>query len=140
APQEAAARVAEEMFLSGPPEVGLSSAGRVALELVAQPLPAGGALPLAPGDLVVLSGGARGVTAEVAVALAEACRPTLVLLGRSPEPQDEPDWLAPLTGEAEIKRELSARANGNASPKFVGEQYRQITAQRELRATLARIE
>ena len=35
------------------------------------------------GDVVVISGGARGITAEVAVALAETLRPTIVLLGRS---------------------------------------------------------
>ena len=43
-----------------------------------------------------ITGGARGITAEVAVALAEAFRPTLVLLGRSPEPAREPDWLVAL--------------------------------------------
>src|SRR5205814_1190712 len=82
------------------------------------------------GELVVLSGGARGVTAAVARALARACRPTLVLLGRTPEPQPEPDWLAHLSGEADIKRALGARANGNAAPRLIGEQYRAVAAQR----------
>ena len=91
-----------------------------------------------PGDVVVVTGGARGVTAEVAVALAEAFRPTLVLLGRSPAPEREPDWLAPLTDEAEIKRELGRRANGDATPKLIGEQYRQLAAQREMRADARR--
>ena len=43
--------------------------------------------PFAPGDVIVATGGARGVTAEAAVALARAYRPTLVLLGRSPAPE-----------------------------------------------------
>src|SRR5262249_45762069 len=84
-----------------------------------------------------VSGGARGVTAEVAVALARAYRPTLVLLGRSEPPQPEPDWLAALQTEPDIKREL-ARQPG-AMPKVVGEQYRAIAAGREVRQTLERI-
>ena len=82
--------------------------------------------------MIVATGGARGVTAEAAVALARAFRPTLVLLGRSPAPEREPDWLAPLTAEAEIKRALGLRLNGDASPRVIGEQYRQLTAQREI--------
>jgi acyl transferase domain-containing protein/NADP-dependent 3-hydroxy acid dehydrogenase YdfG/acyl carrier protein len=138
---EAAAILIEEAFLSGPVEVGVARAGRVSLEQIVQSLPSGSdAVPLQPGDLVVVSGGARGVTAEVAVALARAYRPTLLLLGRSPLPEREPDWLLPLVTEAEIKRELGQRANGNATPKRIGEQFRQVTAQREVRQTLARVE
>src|SRR5262249_26459551 len=61
------------------------------------------------------------------------------LLGRSSEPPPEPEWLAPLTSEAEIKRALVMQANGNASLKLVGEQYREVTAAREIRGTLQRI-
>jgi acyl transferase domain-containing protein/NADP-dependent 3-hydroxy acid dehydrogenase YdfG len=137
---EAAAAITEEMLLSGPVEVGLARTKRRTLERIVEPLGTVAATPFEPGDVIVLSGGARGVTAEVAVALAQVFRPTLVLLGRTPEPQDEPNWLAALHGEAEIKRELGDRANGNASLKWVGEQYRLVSAQREIRRTLARIE
>jgi NAD(P)-dependent dehydrogenase (short-subunit alcohol dehydrogenase family) len=91
-------------------------------------------------DVVVVTGGARGVTAEVAVALAQSFAATLVLLGRSPEPSAEPDWLKPLTEEGEIKRALAARLNGHATPRDVGEHYRQVSANREILQTLARIE
>jgi NAD(P)-dependent dehydrogenase (short-subunit alcohol dehydrogenase family)/acyl carrier protein len=137
----AAAAVAEELFLAGPPEVGIGPEGRCALRRVPEPLPAGqGSAPFAPGDVVVVSGGARGVTAEAAVALARRFRPTLVLLGRSPAPGPEPEWLAPLVGEAEIKRELAGRANGSATPKLVGSQYAGVVAAREARRTLERVE
>jgi acyl transferase domain-containing protein/NAD(P)-dependent dehydrogenase (short-subunit alcohol dehydrogenase family)/acyl carrier protein len=136
---EAAAAIVEEMFLSGPVEVGLARTQRSTLECVVEPLTAG-TTPFHAGDVIVLSGGARGVTAEVAVALARAFQPTLILLGRTPEPSNEPDWLASLIGEAEIKRELGSRANGNASVKLIGDQYRLVSAQREIRQTLARIE
>jgi NAD(P)-dependent dehydrogenase (short-subunit alcohol dehydrogenase family) len=139
-PDEAVALVVEEMLRVGPAEVGLAAAGRCTLERVVQPLESGTVpVPLAPGEVVVLSGGARGVTAEAAVALARAFRPTLVLLGRSPEPGPEPDWLAPLSGEVEIKRALALRANG-AGPRRVGEEYGRVAAGREVRRTLARIE
>ncbi|MFP5503801.1 MAG: phosphopantetheine-binding protein, partial [Candidatus Sericytochromatia bacterium] len=97
--QAAARAIAVELLAEGPREVGLSKAGTVAIELVEEALaPAG--TPLQPGDVVVVSGGARGVTAETAIALAERYRPTLVLLGRTPEPGPEPAWLAGLDQEA----------------------------------------
>jgi NAD(P)-dependent dehydrogenase (short-subunit alcohol dehydrogenase family)/acyl carrier protein len=135
---DAASALAEEMFLAGPAEVGISRSGRCTLERHVRPLPPGPPTPpLQPGEVVVVSGGARGVTAEVAVALARAYRPTLVLLGRSEPPQGEPDWLAALHTETDIKREL-ARQPG-ATPKAVGEKYRAIAAGREVRQTLERV-
>jgi acyl transferase domain-containing protein/NAD(P)-dependent dehydrogenase (short-subunit alcohol dehydrogenase family)/acyl carrier protein len=139
--EQAASAILEEMFLAGPLEVGVSLAGRCTLDTVVQPFERHGeAKPLEPGDVVIVSGGARGVTAEVAVALAQAFRPTLVLLGRSPEPQPEPAWLAPLQSEADIKRELGSRANGNASLKRISEEYQALTTQREIRTTLNRLQ
>jgi len=138
---EAASALVEEMFRSGPAEVGLARGQLRTLECLIQPLTGSAAVPFQPGEIVVLSGGARGVTAEAAVALARAFRPTLVLLGRTPEPTPEPEWLAALTNESEIKRELSKHANGSSpSLQWIGEQYRQIAAQREVRRNLARIE
>jgi acyl transferase domain-containing protein len=137
---DSAAALAEEMFYSGPSEVGLARGQQRMLERIAQPLISTTAMPFQPGDVIVVSGGARGVTADVAVALAHAFRPTLVLLGRTSDPKQEPDWLAALTSENEIKRELGNRANGSASLKLIGEEYRLVSAQREIRRSLARIE
>ncbi|MGH7174344.1 MAG: SDR family NAD(P)-dependent oxidoreductase, partial [Gemmataceae bacterium] len=138
--EETAAAIVAEMFFAGPSEVGLARDQQIVLERIVKSLTAGTASPFQPGDAIVLSGGARGVTAEVAVALARAFRPTLILLGRTPEPSPEPDWLATLTSEAEIKRELGNRANGSASLKRISEQYSLVSAHREIRQTLARIE
>jgi NAD(P)-dependent dehydrogenase (short-subunit alcohol dehydrogenase family) len=134
---EAAAAVCDELFRAGPAEVGLTAGGNVALERIAGHPTTGSSAPLQPGDVVIISGGARGVTAEAALALARELRPTLVLLGRSSEPQPEPDWLAELATEADIKRELGARTG--ASVKEIGERYREVMAQREVRQNLARI-
>ncbi|MFO0908169.1 MAG: polyketide synthase dehydratase domain-containing protein [Isosphaeraceae bacterium] len=141
---EAAEAVVAEIFRPGPVEVGLSHSGRSILALEPAPFddeaPTRHKIaPLGPGDVVVITGGARGVTAEVAVALAEAFQPTLVLFGRSPAPDAEPDWLAGLAGEPEIKRALAHRANGQATPQVIGEQYRRVAANREILRNLERI-
>jgi acyl transferase domain-containing protein len=137
----AAVAVADELFLAGPTEVGVAPDGRYAIRRVAEALPDRNAPePFQPRDVIVISGGARGVTAAAAVALAERFRPTLVLLGRSPAPKAEPDWLVGLTSEADIKRELAGRLTGNVTPKTVGTQYAKLVAAREIRQTLEQIE
>ncbi len=138
---ETAARLADEVLTAGPTEVGLTRDGRRTLTLELSNIEQNaGVNPVGPGEVVVIIGGARGVTAEVAVALAEAFQPTLVLLGRSPVPSAEPDWLAPLPSENEIKRAIATRANGHATPQLVNEQFRHVSANREILATLRRIE
>ncbi len=140
AADEAALAVVDELFLAGPPEVGIRAEGRFGLHVHDRPLPE--SLPTAPlgrGDVVVISGGARGVTAEVAVALARSLGVSLLLLGRSPEPQPEPDWLAPLHDEGSIKKALAGRAGAGATPREIGEQCQSWIANREMLRTLERI-
>ncbi|MBE7462690.1 MAG: SDR family NAD(P)-dependent oxidoreductase [Planctomycetes bacterium] len=140
-PEAAAARIAEELLRAGPVEVGLSRKGRWHLELA--PIPLNGRAPQPPvaaGELIVVSGGAHGITAEVSVALARAFKPTLLLLGRSPEPEAEPDWLATLSGEAQIKQALLARKNGHpATPKAIEAELRRIVTNRRLLKNLDRM-
>jgi NAD(P)-dependent dehydrogenase (short-subunit alcohol dehydrogenase family)/acyl carrier protein len=135
----AAAWLAGELLHTGPLETGLRTSGSGCLELVAEAQPAPAALPIQAGDVVLVSGGARGVTAEVAVALARAARATLVLLGRSPLGEPDPSELANLATEAELKRALLARTPG-ISPRALGEEVTRILARREVRRTLSRIE
>jgi acyl transferase domain-containing protein len=126
-----------ELFRAGPIEVGLSANGRRGLERVVQPLPEAALRPpLAPGGVVVLSGGARGVTAEAAIALARAFRPVIVLLGRSPAPAPEPADLAAMRDEVEIKRELARRG---LPPRAIAAECRLLLAGREVRRTFDRL-
>jgi acyl transferase domain-containing protein/acyl carrier protein len=138
---DAADQIVEEMFFTGPAEVGLSATGRCTLQHVAEPLPNDATQAcFKSGDVIVLSGGARGITAETAIALAGAFRPIVVLLGRSVEPVPEPDWLQAFSGEANLKRALAAHSMQKLSLKELEERYQQVAASREIRTTLARIE
>ncbi len=95
---------------------------------------------LGPDDLVVISGGARGITAEVAVALAREWQPRLLVLGRSPSPEDEEDeGIAACRDEAELRRYLLSGPDRGRSPQAIGERVRRILADREIRSNLGRI-
>jgi len=129
-----------ELLVDGAQEVGFSSEGLHTLSLVeaslsGEPLDS----PVSYGDVVVVSGGARGVTAEVAIALAASSRATLLLLGRSAAPQTEPTWLDGLNSEAEIKKAVIAHAVSPLKPKDVGQKCQEILGNRELQASLRRI-
>ena len=132
--------VADEIFLSAPLEVGLTPSGRTTLEVIDLPVPAiPSDAPLQAGDVVVITGGGRGVTTEAAVALAEAYKPLLVLLGRSPELHPEPEWLMSLTDESLIKRAILEHAAEKLHPREIEERYRAIIAGRELKTTVSRV-
>jgi acyl transferase domain-containing protein/NAD(P)-dependent dehydrogenase (short-subunit alcohol dehydrogenase family) len=137
---KAAAMLVTELLVDGEQEVGFSREGLYTLSLVDESL-AGESLdsPVSYGDVVVISGGARGVTAEVAIALAASSRATLLLLGRSEAPQAEPAWLNGLTSEAEIKKAVIANSGGPVKPREVGQKCQEILGNREIRNTLQRI-
>ena len=120
APRETiASQLADEIFVSdGFPEVGYEGDRRIRLRSVASPLvreqPT---LELKPGEPVLISGGARGITALVAAELARTWRPTLLMVGTTPLPGDsESADTAGLTGEAEIKAALHARLRHEGQP------------------------
>jgi len=133
-----ASEVAAELLHVGPIEVGLSSAGRVTLAESAVP-PGLQGPALQPGEIVLVTGGGRGVTAECAVAVAQAFQPTLVLLGRTPLPPAEVPWLADATTEAEMKKAILANAGKSLKPAELEAEYRRLAAEREIRGTLGRI-
>ena len=138
---DAAAALADELLRTGGGEIGLTPSGRTSLAMVELPAAPSPALyPVNPGDVVVVTGGGRGVTAAAAVALTQACQPTLLLLGRSPAPTAEPEWLQPLTEEPRIKRAILEQAGGKLHPREIEERYQQVVAGRELTATLEKIE
>ncbi|MCH7959606.1 MAG: SDR family NAD(P)-dependent oxidoreductase, partial [Candidatus Hydrogenedentes bacterium] len=138
---EAAEHVVNEVLHAGPAEIGIDAQGLYSLELHDTPLvDTGASISIGTDDVIVITGGARGVTAEVAVAFAEAYRPTLVLLGRSAPPSPEDAGLRGAESEADIKRFLLEHADGKPSPKEVNAQCTVILANREALRTVQRIE
>jgi NAD(P)-dependent dehydrogenase (short-subunit alcohol dehydrogenase family)/acyl carrier protein len=131
--------VLAELSAAGPIEVGLDVATRRGLELIPAACAAGPAR-ISSDDVIVITGGARGVAAETAVALARHYHPRLTLLGRSPAPTDEPAWLSGLESESQIKLAiLSNEFGGRARPQQVQAAYDRQMAQREIRRTLSRL-
>ncbi|WP_437486954.1 SDR family NAD(P)-dependent oxidoreductase [Sorangium sp. So ce1014] len=119
-------------------EIGLRADGRRttprSVRQDAQP----GPLPLGPSDVVVASGGARGVTAATLIALARASRARFALLGRTAI-EDDPVACRGADGEAALKAALvkaASSAGQKATPAEIGRQVAKILANREVRATL----
>ena len=83
----------------------------------------------------IISGGARGVTAAVAVALAEVSEPTLVILGRSEMAASEPAWACGATTSAELQKNLLA-AGGQWTPKTAKEAVSKVLNEREINSNL----
>ncbi|ABW67480.1 type I polyketide synthase [Desulfosudis oleivorans] len=127
----------EILSAEDPVEVGLSVEGKKGVALAAAPCEPED-LPLKSGDVVVVSGGARGVTAQCALALAKKVRPVLVLLGRSPLPGPEPAWLAGVTSEPEIKKQILENefSGKTATPAEVDRVFKKHMAGREIAANM----
>ncbi|WP_268761278.1 KR domain-containing protein, partial [Frankia sp. AvcI1] len=91
-------------------------------------------------DVLIVSGGARGVTALCVRALAERAPARFVLLGRSAL-ADEPDWAAGVADDG-LKTAVIARLRADGTrptPREVERIYQGLLAQREIRATVAAI-
>jgi NAD(P)-dependent dehydrogenase (short-subunit alcohol dehydrogenase family) len=86
--------------------------------------------------VIVVSGGARGVTAACLVALAKAAQPRLVLLGRSRIDAEEPPAVAAAKDEAGIKKALFS-LDRSLAPAELGRRAAAVLAAREARANLA---
>jgi len=144
--QDIATAVVSELLTadpSGPVEIGLSKGSRVTLMLELFPYPEGQkiATDLETGDVVVITGGARGITASAACTLARYAKPTLVLLGRSPKPSPEPVWLASIEDEAGIKRAILENefAASTATPALIEKSFQKHLANREITRTLEKL-
>ncbi|WP_224766252.1 type I polyketide synthase [Nocardioides campestrisoli] len=95
--------------------------------------------PLDSDSVVVLTGGARGVTARVAEGLARTTGCRLVLVGRSPLPVGEEDpTTASATDVRSLRRALLATGTLR-TPAEVEAASARILAAREVRATLSRL-
>jgi acyl transferase domain-containing protein/NAD(P)H-dependent flavin oxidoreductase YrpB (nitropropane dioxygenase family)/NAD(P)-dependent dehydrogenase (short-subunit alcohol dehydrogenase family) len=136
--------VQEWATADGMVEAGYTAAGRRTLQVMPAPVATGQpALTLDRDAVILITGGARGITAQVAEALARRYQPKLILAGRSPLPEPEGEETAALTGMAEIKAALVARitqAGQVVRLADVEHAYRHLMAGRELRANLTALQ
>ncbi|WP_078622447.1 type I polyketide synthase [Streptomyces sp. NRRL S-244] len=145
-PKEDPGRIAAQLLAElsdqgeGLASVGYTAEGlRVTRRPVPAPLPAPagtpGASPLGPGSVVLLTGGARGITARTAVALARATGCHVELLGRTPEPVGQGDEFVHAGDRVALRAALIG--SGLRTPAEIEAAASRILAEREVRATLA---
>jgi NAD(P)-dependent dehydrogenase (short-subunit alcohol dehydrogenase family)/acyl carrier protein len=140
--ERAADYLRAELFAAdGVVEVGYRDDERTQLTLVPAPLERDDGEPLSSESVVLLTGGARGITAEVAMSLAARHRPTLLLVGRTPL-TDEPPETASLAEVADLRGaliEARKQSGQKLTPALVEEDCRRILREREVRHNLTRL-
>jgi len=134
----------DELALAGGrQEVGYPEGVRTVFRTIPRELKKTGTSPDTLRNSVVLAtGGAKGVTAEL---LRELALPgnTLVLTGRSPLPDSEPEAVAPMTTPALLRDHfISEVRNGrlNLTPAQIGRKIREILSCREMRSNITDFE
>ena len=136
------ARIAKEILFGGDlVEVGLLPTGRrITMDLKTM-LYSGNGVALADGDLIVVSGGGRSITAEAVCRLAREAKLRFLLLGRS----DVTDWPAALPKDLSLQALRSAlvsaaRDSGEkVSIKEISARADRLLASREIDETISRI-
>ncbi|MFD1691071.1 KR domain-containing protein [Azotobacter chroococcum] len=126
-------------------EVGYGAEGRCQLELSLQAAGRAAVPPvLEEGAVVLITGGAGGITAEIATALGREYRPQLVLAGRSPLPEEEAEDTRGIADPAKLKQVLIGKLRGEGDAKVkpaeVDRVFKRLLKDREIRDNLARLE
>ncbi len=145
-PQAGAMTQAEMLFrelgaLDGPAEIGVRDKRRVTWKVESGPLPAGPEekVHIDRNSTILITGGARGITAKVALELARRYKPRLVLVGSTPLPVEESPDTFGLTAPGEIKAALLARLGAGAKPAAAEAEYKRLQKSREIRRNLEAI-
>ncbi|MEQ8568537.1 MAG: C45 family autoproteolytic acyltransferase/hydrolase [Deltaproteobacteria bacterium] len=147
-PSESPSQVAEALIAEldapgGPLEVGLLRGKRLVLKMAerrAEPAASPDRLPAT----WIVTGGARGVTAKMAIRLAELYQPRLVLLGRHPLPEEATlaQWRAlDDAGLDKLKQDIlqAMKSEGGFSPIAWKQRCESIDKSLEIDATLRQI-
>jgi NAD(P)-dependent dehydrogenase (short-subunit alcohol dehydrogenase family)/acyl carrier protein len=143
-PETPATHLAEQLLAElavaeGPFEVGRIGDRRVTWQVEPGPLSKETpAVELGPDSIVLITGGARGITAKVALELANRYGPKLILVGSSPLPAEESPDTAGLSTPSEIKAELLKR-KPDGKPAAIEAAYKRLMKDRAIHANLASI-
>jgi acyl transferase domain-containing protein/NAD(P)H-dependent flavin oxidoreductase YrpB (nitropropane dioxygenase family)/NAD(P)-dependent dehydrogenase (short-subunit alcohol dehydrogenase family) len=145
APQEGSASLAEHLLAElkandDQTEIGYMDGRRLVLEPVLSPALDRAKLTIGADWVLLVTGGARGITADVALELAERYQPTLLLVGRTPlpAPEEAPDT-AGLTEPRNLKGALIERLRSQGqpvAPAQVEKAYHRLLKEREIRRNM----
>ncbi len=144
-PEQAAAYVLAELYDPNRliVEVGYGNQGRVTLDTIETPLedytPSS---QITPESVFVVSGGAKGITADCVINLAQQYQCKFVLLGRSSIEDVDTSWLVGRPDEAALKRQIMERivAQGEKpTPMLVAKMARTIQSKQAIETTLETI-
>jgi len=125
-------------------EVGLSAAGRSTLKLAlttAHPSQLG-PMPLEKSSVVLITGGANGITFDTALRLAELSQPTLILAGRSPLPEAEAEETRDLN-TAQLRTYLIQQRKAQGQPMIpaqIEQNLKRLLKDRQILENLAALE
>jgi NAD(P)-dependent dehydrogenase (short-subunit alcohol dehydrogenase family)/acyl carrier protein len=144
--QSIAKLLAEELLCrDGLTEAGYSNGSRKMLRSEKSPLGAtDSGVRLDSSSVVLLTGGARGITASIALEIAKAFRPKIVLLGRSPLPPDrEPSDIEGITDTKQLKAALMDRMQTGGqrpTPALIEGAVKRVKNEREIRHSIAALQ
>lgn len=93
-------------------------------------------------SVLLITGGAKGITAQCAVRLAEFAQCKFILVGRSPSDRGEPEWAAGVESADDLQKraiDFFNRKGEKVTPKELQREISKILSSREIAATLAAI-
>jgi acyl transferase domain-containing protein/NAD(P)H-dependent flavin oxidoreductase YrpB (nitropropane dioxygenase family)/NAD(P)-dependent dehydrogenase (short-subunit alcohol dehydrogenase family)/acyl carrier protein len=141
---ELAAYLEIELLAENPlTEVGYRDGSRYLVKVVQSALPLTSEidhLALDKESVILLTGGARGITAQLAVALARRYGCQLELIGRSPLPRGEESEATLTAPDLKSLRQVLVRNHPDLKPIEIEQQCSRILAAREIRQTFGDIE
>jgi acyl transferase domain-containing protein/NAD(P)-dependent dehydrogenase (short-subunit alcohol dehydrogenase family) len=121
-------------------QVGLPGDRRLVILIQKAPLAVEAAVRIESDWVFLLTGGARGITAAIAHALARKCKPTLVLVGTTPYPEKEESSLtAGIDDPARLKAALAANLRASSAavkPADIESATQRLLREREIRSTV----
>jgi NAD(P)-dependent dehydrogenase (short-subunit alcohol dehydrogenase family) len=120
-------------------EVGYKAGTRYFLQYLQRERNTQRVVDITRDSVLLLTGGARGITGYIATILAERFQPRMVLLGRSPYPKETEDSeISQALDLLSMRKVLVSREKGK-SPAQIDAQARHILAAREIRSTISSI-
>jgi len=126
------------MMTHGSVEMGLDGDSCNIPTLIDQDLNYGN-VDLSPDDVVVITGGAKGVTAACAIEIAKKYSPTIILIGRSEAPSSEPEWVKNIHNDPGILKKaiLVHKFKGQTpKPADIEKIYQTIISNREVQKNI----